>query len=59
MRKVSLKKVKIIGVELLKFNKYLVIPSCKHSFVNDTSVVKLKDVPDQIICDRCKSPDKP
>ena len=48
-----MKKVKIVGVELLRFNKYLVTPSCKHSFVNDTSVVKLKDVPDYITCMRC------
>jgi len=48
------KRVKVVGIELLKFNKYLVKPSCGHSFVNDTSVVKVKEVPEYMICTRCK-----
>ena len=49
-----MKKVKVAGIELLKFNKYLVKTSCGHNFVNDTSVVKVKDVPDYVNCSRCK-----
>ena len=49
-----MKRVKVVGIERLKFNKYIVKPSCGHSFVNDTSVTKLKEVPEYITCTRCK-----
>lgn len=54
-----MRRVKVKSVELLKFNKYLVTPSCNHAFVNDTSVNKLKEVPDYINCARCNPPEKP
>ena len=53
-----MKKAKIKNIRLLKFNKYLVIPTCGHSFVNDTSVTKVKDLPVYVNCVKCM-PEKP
>jgi transcription elongation factor Elf1 len=52
-----MKRVKVKHIQLLKFNKYLVTPTCNHSFVNDTSVTKVKDLPVYVNCVKC--PDKP
>jgi len=49
-----LKKSKVVKVELMKFNKYLVRLSCGHWFVNDGTVTKIKDLTQFINCTKCK-----
>lgn len=53
-----MKRVKVKHIQLLNFNKYLVTPTCNHSFVNDTSVTKVKDLPVYVNCVKC-IPEKP
>ena len=53
-----MKRVKVKHIQLLRFNKYLVTPTCNHSFVNDTSVTKVKDLPVYVNCVKC-IPEKP
>lgn len=49
-----LKKVKIVKVELLKFNKYLVKLSCGHWYINDKTLDKIKDLTQFVNCSKCK-----